>query len=424
MNQILKNIFIISCALAFLACNRGVRGNQNLPLPQDVGVANRQVEGTATGDGLHYITLPSFGDSENVEMTAKDHHQTIGMTLIPSVAPELLRNVMPNSWRKLTRLTDAEEQIFIKENAIVLSKIEGQMHNEPMGWADENSYEYFSIFRQQAGNDTFYRVIVTADNTPDFLSRGIRFIHILVHQNALLVSTQYNRIGPHQHGLTTSFGSIDIIRGKEGARGILTTVVAVNVDDYNPHDWSISASRRNGRLYGHTTSVYYIMSDLPNGNRLPIRISTSNSLVDPDIPLRYSLQNAFDGDSSTIFATNPEYGQPTMYLLFDNSEGITRMAVINGHAKDLYHYRSHNRIKKLGVETLLLNEEQRRWFPETDREIVLYDDYLDYQIFDVNSPFRISVLSVYNGKTYNNTFLSGLNLYVDGFGWLFGGIDE
>jgi len=100
------------------------------------------------------------------------------------------------------------------------------------------------------------------------------------------------------------------------------------------------------------------------------------------------------------------------------------MAVINGHAKDLYHYRSHNRIKKLGVETLLLNEGQRRWFPETDREIVLYDDYLDYQIFDVNSPFRISVLSVYNGKTYNNTFLSGLNLYVDGFGWLFGGMDE
>jgi len=152
-------------------------------------------------------------------------------------------------------------------------------------------------------------------------------------------------------------------------------------------------------------------------------ILTSTSLVDPDIPLRHSLQNAFDGGLSTNFVANAEDGLMTIDFSMMNFEGITRIALRNGSAQDLVTCRIYGRLRKVGIVTLDWNEDNSFLIPMISEEIVLSDDEFSYQTFYVISPFQIRVLEIFDTQAYSFPLLGELNLYVDGFGWLFGDID-
>jgi len=70
-----------------------------------------------------------------------------------------------------------------------------------------------------------------------------------------------------------------------------------------------------------------------------------------------------------------------------------------------------------------MNEEDTGWL-SSHAEVMLRDNYLSFQIFDVYSLADIRILSVLEGETDKKLHLSGLNFYHSDFGWLFGGIDE
>ena len=91
---ILKSIIIL-IMLMLLSCSSNAN-NQNTTIRQELDISTEQD-----------TTIPYID----------------GMTLIPSVEPEMLRKVMPNSWQKLSRLTETEEQAFIRESTAVLSQI-------------------------------------------------------------------------------------------------------------------------------------------------------------------------------------------------------------------------------------------------------------------------------------------------------------
>jgi hypothetical protein len=347
------------------------------------------------------------------------------MTLIPSVEPELLRNVMPNCWRLLSRLTETEEKDFIKENTAYFLQVAELLRTYGLGlsytrW--NSTPEYCFIYRQQVGNDTFYRVLVTTDSAPDFLSHTICFYQYLIYEGApIYFAGPYNKKTATQREHYSSFYSLDIIHGAERAKGIMETELIISPS--NKLNWSEDAMQKNGQLYGDSESHYYLMEDLLNGNRSPIRINATDCLVDHDIPLRYSLQNAFDGDPSTSYVENTDDNLIEISLSFLNNRKIKQIAIINGYSQDKDLYIMNNRAKEISVETYQLNSTQ------TELKIIflgrwlLEDNTLNYQFVNIEKLDRFKISDIFLGTTYNNTSIAELNFLTDN-GWLFGDLYE
>jgi len=407
MDNIAKCFLMVVFAFAFLSCDRATQDNRNVELSQDADSIVERTLGMTEEDlagALHQTT----DEPEPSQAVAEEAERTIGITLIPSVEPELLRNVMPNSWHRLERLTEDEEQAFLRENIDALLEIEEMQRRRSVS-NDWYWREYFSVYRHQMGSDTFFRIIATSTDVPDFLSRTVSFSQFLIHQNAFLIDAEYGQMGATQFEWVIGFSSLDIISSGDGAKAVMVTTVSVSgVDRDDPNDWSRNTPRRNGQLFGGNWSTYYFVDDLFKGERsVFIQIGASYALVDPDSPLRYSLQNAFDGDPSTSFIANDE--TEFMRIMFSRADlPISKLAVINGHALDLAMYNSHNRIRR---------------FTSLGNEKVLDDGMLSYQFMTENAALSFWVREVYEGNTYNTTALAELN-FMTADGWLFGDIDE
>lgn len=103
-----------------------------------------------------------------------------------------------------------------------------------------------------------------------------------------------------------------------------------------------TSPRRNRELFGSNWSRYYFMQDLLNGDSGSfIMINATDALVDPYSPLRFGLQNAFDGDPATSFVANAE--GTFMDIRFDVTldHTISRVAIINGYAKSAELYEAN-----------------------------------------------------------------------------------
>jgi len=400
MDNIAKCFLILVLAFTFPSCDRATQDNKNVPLPQD---AARAVEQVSEESGLDEAVEP-----EPPQAVAEEAERTIGMTLIPSVEPELLRNVMPNSWHRLERLTEDEEQDFVRDNIDALLEIE-RPRTRSSDW-------HYSIHRQQIGTSMFYRILVTSETSPDFMSRSISFSQHLIYQNTILTWAVYHGFSSPNEllGWVGFFESIDIIPGGESARGILVTRISVPGMDIDSYDWSRTSPRRNGQLFGFVESRYYFINDLLSGSlSYFIRLDASDALVDPYSPLRHGLQSAFDGNPSTSFMVNAEN---SLMEIFDTSGrilAVNRIAIINGCAFDTASYRSHNRISRIGVG-----------FNWEIREAELAVDTISWQVIENVDEIGFFAREIYLGDKYDKVLISGFNAYIGNYGWLFGEIDE
>jgi len=389
MKKILLCLLCISFSFGFLSCVKNTV-NQNES-------ASQETKQTANATEKKH--------RENIQVTGVVPELTM-LTLIPSVEPELLRNVMPNSWRQLERLTIDEEHEFLRENINALLEVERSLRNT-------GRHNYFSVYRQQVGVDTFYRIVTTEESGPSFMSRAIQFTQFLIHQNIFLVSASYKDIGATQFYWVVGFCSIDIISYGDNAKAVMVTTVSISgVDRDNPDNWSGTAPMRNGQLFGGNWSRYYFINDLLNGIRSPIRINIDGShcLVDPDIPLRHSLQNAFDGDLSTALVAIP--AEELMSISIGHT--ISGIAIINSHTNDIVAQRGNSQIRK--IETVIFINEERR-------DVELATDTMSWQIIE-GAVGGFSVNAIFPENNSNNIFLTGLNAYSIAHGWLFGDIDE
>jgi len=397
VGNIAKCFLMVVFAFAFLSCDRATQDNRNVELSQDADSIVERTLGMTEEDlagALHQTT----DKPEPSQAVAEEMERIIGMTLIPSVEPELLRNVMPNSWHRLERLTEDEERDFVQANIELFGG---------------NGYNYFSVYRQQVGRDTFFRIIRTTTDTLDFMSRAVSFGQDLIHQNVVLVSAGYKRMTASSFGWITAFESIDIIPSGDGAKAVILTTVSMEADADDPYDWSRNTPRRNGQLFGGNQLRYYLIEDLRVGNLSSfITIRASDALVDPDSPLRHGLQSAFDGDPSTSFVANAENG---LLEIIDTSGKIftvNRLAIINGCARDMSSYRNNNRISRIGVG-----------FNRELQEAELAIDTLSWQVIKNVDEIGFLAKGIFQGERYNDVLISGFNAYIENHGWIFGEID-
>jgi len=333
-------------------------------------------------------------------------------------APEL-RNVMPNSWKKVTKLTANEERMFVRENRTVFAETKDILILDLFGVRqDISDYKHYSIYKQQVGADTFYRVLWTESEKPDFLSPNISFWQSLLYKGIVMGEASYFAVVATQNGDLGVFYSLDIIPGKGKAKGILKTLISTTIEwnSTNANVWYID-SYQKGQLSGGVYGWYYLMEDAlkkaTSKEYLVIEIDASPCLIDPKIPLRYGLQNAFDGDPSTSYVENTEDDLIRINLATKDI-ACKKIAVINGYAQDMTLYKNNNRIK-----TIFLFSYKRKEF----YEIGLADNILGWQYIETDDS-RISAYEIYRGEKYNDTCIAEFNVYTDQYGWLFGDIDE
>jgi hypothetical protein len=115
-------------------------------------------------------------------------------------APEL-RTVMPNSWKKVTRLTQMEEKEFLQKNGALLDSIAKEANDEPFENVNflikETIYTNTRVYKEQVGSDTFYRLLVNKQRNPAYTDqKDIHFLQALVYDRngylILLVMGTYN----------------------------------------------------------------------------------------------------------------------------------------------------------------------------------------------------------------------------------------
>jgi hypothetical protein len=329
--------------------------------------------------------------------------------VVHAEAPEL-RNVMPNSWKKVTRLARGEEERFLQENKELVEKIKELTSDMHPG--RYTVFEHYLVYEQIVGTDTFYRILCTDNDNPRFSSSSVRFFQYLVYKGRLLYMAPYNHLEAYQSGINGYFYSIDIISDNNGAKGILITSLRTVRDESDPAQWGKGAYRK-GQLWGVSLCTYYLMEDIiTNGmtsdvfyvteNCSSIQITATECLVDPNIPFRYSLQNAFDGDPATSYVENTGDDLIIIRILVG---GARKLAIINGYAQSQSLYYANNRVKKL------------IW----PIEIELADNTLDYQFAEIPHGQELKTSELYSGNKFSDTCIAELNIKGE-HGWLFGDI--
>jgi hypothetical protein len=327
-------------------------------------------------------------------------------------APEL-RNVMPNSWKKVTRLTVDEETEFLGANTAITGQIKETLADAGF----QNDYpkpSFFFVYKQQTVSGIFYRILCAEQEEPVFSSGNTSFFQALVLNRELLFIAGY-RVVIYTSRPILSFASIDVIEGKSGVKGILLSSMLTRIDD----GYALEEPIRLGDAGGND-SHYFLMEDIEKSRDFKeidrylygrytnwddiIMVSASACLIDPNIPLRYSLQNAFDGDPATSYVENTG---DDLIVVQATIAGAKKLAIINGYAQTSFLYYANNRIKSLV------------WPIKID----FSDDMLNYQFADVPHGQEIKVNTIYKGNKYNDTCIAELNLKTE-IGWLFGDINE
>jgi len=431
MSNKTKNILTALLACMLLSCAENV-DNQSVAAVQDADATNVPIINDFA-IGQPFAELSPFGFVEGQ----------------PATAP-YLRSVMPNSWQNLTRLSPEDEALFLSLNTSILDRVATDAHGFFLGQhgvAFRNHIDIATrVYREQVGADVFFRLLTFSEKEPDFYNHdSLRFLQALVYnRNGTLVLLMMGAYGSWtefeshvgdgdeaRDGKGMIYTSLTIIAGRGRAKGVLAASVQVNT--YHRTGLSI----RNNHIYGHVEAFYMLMEHSGNitgtmrlRNRHPsgiymhdvftvptIEITASPALVDPDSPLRHGLQNAFDGNPATAFVANAENDILGISLRGRNLFASTRkIAIINGCAQSMTSYRNNNRARTLSM--FFGN------FPHRElREIELADDTLSWQIIESDDP-GFDVMKVYPGDRYNNTLVTGFNVYVDNYGWLFGDINE
>jgi hypothetical protein len=358
-------------------------------------------------------------------------------------APEL-QVVMPNSWKKLEYVADAEAEQIVKTVQPDITKA--------LGYDAADSFftscTYSTVYRQATKDAVFYRLVFSNCPVSEIASLNHWFYQALVRQTKkgyrLYGMAVYNYLSATMKDEFdgVSFGAIDIVESDgKNAKGILFSLVGSSVTPPQnclqtglsvkvPYKFAYTTKKQ---LSGGTDARYYLLRDLersdfsiesrqftewyePKGD-MGITITASHCLLDARCPLKYSIQNAFDGDSATSYVENTD--DDLMEINCDGCGKPTRIAVINGYASNDKLYQENNRIRIIKSRTR--NKDGILWGDPVDVTIQL-KEMMMHQVFKYGANYLFAT-AIDNGTKYNDTCMAELNFYVNN-SWLFGDINE
>lgn len=140
-------------------------------------------------------------------------------------------------------------------------------------------------------------------------------------------------------------------------------------------------------------------------------------LIDKDNPFRYSVQNAYDGDPATSYVEDTEndlFGIRFDFTKHDQEyefKKITGFKIINGYASSKDLYMKNNRIKKISF-----GSQKNPTFYDFQDKILDYQDVnFGYSLYALN----VTCLEVFKGGKYSDTCLSEVNIRFEDDSLLF-----
>lgn len=360
-------------------------------------------------------------------------------------APEL-KNMMPNSWQKLTRLTVDEEKEFLEKVDIKKYYTFENYGNELI----KSEKIYTQIYKEKCNDLEIYRIlsstvtieeallvtvidgIYTDEKKDHFLDReAISEIDFLKEDKdyRYIASTKYGFTAGFQTGFGYEYGNI-MYRAKNSKDVGVFITNAINrfvVLDGNEFVFR----KCKNQVKGYAECLYYDIRDLLEGETDKyIRIESSDYLVDSKSPLKYSIQNAFDGNPATSYVENTEDDLMKIEFSGFKSKFSKKVAlgIINGYALNEKYYYANNRIIGLNANSYRINDEKTELIAREPIQLILKDGIYKYQIlsFDYNNrvgSFSFSTAKIIKGNSFNDTCIAEINLSeTDNF--VFGEINE
>ena len=357
------------------------------------------------------------------------------VTALYAEAPEL-KNMMPNSWQKVTRLSEQEEAEFLRK--IDLKEYFSSVDYAYLAYGSvlmDKEKVYTQIYREKCNSLEIYRVlssevpveealqitvtdgVYTDEEKELFLNRpAISEIDFLKEGDnyKYIASTRYGFRGIWEKSPGYYYGNIMYrARNAEDAGVFITENVCTrfNVRDNN----EFMFERCKNQIMGNSTRcIYYenvkdlVEWDKDERENNKIWIKAGAFLVDDmECPLKYCIQNAFDGNPATSYVENIE--KDMVKILFYPGYEPDKLAIINGYAQNNSLYKSNNRIKTI-TDNLYSSAFE------------LKDDCLDYQYVPWKENSVLSI-AIYKGKLYDDTCIAELNLLCNN-SWLFGDLNE
>lgn len=346
-------------------------------------------------------------------------------------APEL-KNMMPNSWQKLTRLSGAEEKDFFQKSEVrtAIQSIDNFFFSKT-----KIEEKYYQVFTETNCGIQFYRFLISDSPLEEGYTREYKN-KTLTEEECLKMQGEKeciwqivflkNKKNELQKIFIRPYAKYWVSQGEwEGYKfndlmikplnkneiGFFITEISVaftadrekmkqNIVPINYHTCKNQIDASNNIDF----SKYKIKENIVSAwNKNGIRIQASTCLFDSNCPFKYSIQNAFDGNPATSYVENTEDDLIKLVLGIGGGD-VTEIALINGYASNEQLYYMNNRIKKLG---------KSKYFK---------DDSLNYQIIPCFGN-DLSFTEVFKGKKYNDTCIAEVNLKVNKK-WFYGDINE
>ena len=367
--------------------------------------------------------------------------------------------MIPNSWQKLTRLSEQEEKEFFEKDEVqdAILSIDNSFFRKKK--IEEMNYQ---VFTETNCGLRFYRFLISvsplesiynAEYKNKTLSKEECFkmqgeenciwqIVFLKNKNTVLQKilirsySQYWVSQGEWEGY--HFNDLMIKPLNKNEIGFFITEVSVaftadrkkineNIVPITYHTCKKQIDASSSTWF----SKYNIKDDITSAwSKEGINIQASESLFDPKCPLKYSIQNAFDGNPATSYVENTK--DDLMQITFGGFKSkfskVVNIAIINGYALNEKYYFANNRILELNADIYEFNDTKTELILSKPISLKLKDGIVRYQVvaFDYNNrvgPVSFSAAKLCKGNSFNDTCLAELNL-SESTTYIFGEINE
>lgn len=343
-----------------------------------------------------------------------------------------MKALVPTEWELMNELTEAETKKFIENHKEIFDYCEkiSFSHLEGRHFPEQNvCLEETKVFKEAVNGDTFYWVLVPGNRMNDTkkMMEGVSWVpekHYFLGlvrvedgRDRLLFLHPTLNIDTDGRSFYYAVRTYQIIKGKDRNKGIIYYENRFRFDTKEVPGTKFNDVRKvKGQPVGFITAAhYYLFEEEPAETEyceyLPgfalknwdyINIYASDFLWDLNDPLKYGLQNAFDGKPATSYVENTE--DDMMKIEIPLGKPSDKMAIINGYAQSESLYLKNNRVKYVADYFLLK------------------DNTLSYQYIPCRSTI-VDFTEIYHGEKYNDTCIAEINYYFENH-WLFGDINE
>ena len=355
-----------------------------------------------------------------------------------------MKALVPTEWELMNELTEAETKKFMENHKEIFDYCEkiSFSHLEGRHFPEQNvCLEETKVFKEAVNGDTFYWVLVPGNRMNDTkeMMEGVSWVpekHYFLGlvrvedgRDRLLFLHPTLNIDTDGRSFYYAVRTYQIIKGKDRNKGIIYYENRFRFDTKEVPGTKFNDVRKvKGQPVGFITAAhYYLFEEEPAETEyceyLPgfalknwdyINIYASDFLWDLNDPLKYGLQNAFDGNPATSYVENTE--DDLFEIKIYDAKYHPLFAIINGYAQNEKLYMDNNRVK-------LFNYDYN-----------LSDGTLNYQFIKGQGDTKLVVKDFYKGLKYSDTCIAELNMKAvkdfyaelkpEESDWIFGDIDE